>query len=923
MRLRQEQTIFIFAVLLLGFLSRDLISGSSSALRGRGGGKDADFESFSPPEVARALPDANFAPPLGREIFQPPRDTRPLPPLPLAEPPRIVISALLPPTDPGPAPQSYGRLLRSGLAPVDLPDLFDEVSDDLDLSTDEEFLGMVEKRVPDAPRSRINPTLPDPNADPFENESPSERAARLQSYRKRYDWVSHVSGVQWGRIENEDRYGLKVDLERGDEPILFVRLNPETGRGFFQNIQTGALPIERSVINDFDFSETATNEFEVRLLELGPRLSRGTYDRALAFANECVRRRLEAPRALEIAEGIYRRAAAFDAEDPIPRLGLARCFEAGFRFEDAFEEYNQLLAQFVHREEVHVLLARLEERFLLLDEAEERLHKALSMDRGSWVSRLGLGGFLARRGRYAAALEHLEEAKRGAPGDPNLAHIRAEIRSLLADVHFALGNLDEAGPLYKQALSADPDHERSRAGLVALSFTGKSDALSASSRSDEDVGNEDGFETLLAQGVGLLHQETEASYAEARQRFELALDADPLRADRAYSALSFLAELTGHPNQALGFAEQAREVNPTNAYALFQIGRLRGQQDDYEGARESLLAALEQELDFEDALVSLGEVAFRLGRFEDAERYFERAVGLNSTRHKVHTLRGLNHLRLGAVADARADFTAALALDSENATAAGGDAWCTYLDGDAEQAVNQLAGIDDRRRRLDKDDPWRVWARDQMERIQNHREKVEWLDSFDRTRLLNGWQTREGDGPIVSMEDGAVKIEGTFTRSGGIARIYRDYAASLFVSIEADIWIEPGIDNVRAGLFIARERRRKNENEIVAEAAVMRHVEGGVQVRFVRSAQENDVRDMQQPFPTGQWVRLRIERSGEASESAVTITMDGIPLVEREPMASLGRASTPLLIGLFTEGDIGREVRIKMENCAVVYRGAE
>ena len=128
---------------------------------------------------------------------------------------------------------------------------------------------------------------------------------------------------------------------------------------------------------------------------------------------------------------------------------------------------------------------------------------------------------------------------------------------------------------------------------------------------------------------------------------------------------------------------------------------------------------------------------------------------------------------------------------------------------------------------------------------------------------------------------------------------------------------------MRAGLFIARELRRRNDNEIVAEAAVLRHTEGGVQVRFVRSAQENDVRDMEQPFPTGEWVRLRIERTGEASESAVTVSMDGIPLVENEPMASLGRASTPLLVGLFAEGDIGRQVLMKMENCAVVHRGAE
>ncbi|MAB77978.1 MAG: hypothetical protein CMJ89_01380 [Planctomycetes bacterium] len=922
MRLRQEQTVFLVTILFLGFLTWNLMSGGEASIRGGGRGKDAEFVNYAPPDVARALSDGSFKPALRREIFQPPRDTRPLQRLPLDEPPRTVISGLLPPTDPGPAPISYGTSLRSQVEPIELPEIFDAVSESAGFETDDAFLGVVKKDEPTRPRSLINPR-DEGEKDPYADETSAERSARRQGYRRNYAWIQHSSGESWfGRIENENRYALKIDADRDNEPILFVRLNPDTGRGFFENIQVGAIPVERDAVVDFGFAETATNEFEVRLLELGPTLTRGTYDKAVALADECVRRRLEAPRALEIAEGIYRRAAAFDSEDPAPRLGLANCFEAGFRFEEAFNEYNDLLETFSHREVVHVRLARLEERFLLLDEAEQRLRRALSMDRSSWVTRYGLGSFLARRGRHAEAVGHLREANRNAPQDPNKLHIRVGIRSLLGDVLFALGKLKEAEPFYRQALAADPDHGRSRAGLLALGFTGDPAALSASSTTGEIAG-EEGFEMLLARGIALLYEGTAASFSRAREVLESAAEADPLRADRALAALSFLAELTGHPDQALGFAEQSREINPRNAYALFQIGRLRGQQDDYEGAREALLAALEEELDFEDALVSLGEVAFRLGRFEDAERYFERAISLNSGRHKVHTLRGLNHLRLGAVADALVDFQAALDLDGDNPTAAGGLAWCTYLSGRSEQAVNLLASIDDRRRSEDKEDPWRVWSREQMERIQDHEEKVEWFDSFDRNRLLNEWRTREGDGPIVSMEEGAVKIEGTFTKSGGLARVYREWPASLFVSIEADIWIEPGKDNVRVGLFIARERRRGRESEIVAEASVMRHLEGGVQVRFLRSAREDDVRDMRQPFPTGRWVRLRIERTGEASESAVTITMDGVPLIEKEPMASLGSASTPLLVGLFAEGDNGREVRVKMENCAVVFRGAE
>ena len=77
---------------------------------------------------------------------------------------------------------------------------------------------------------------------------------------------------------------------------------------------------------------------------------------------------------------------------------------------------------------------------------------------------------------------------------------------------------------------------------------------------------------------------------------------------------------------------------------------------------------------------------------------------------------------------------------------------------------------------------------------------------------------------------------------------------------------------------------------------------------------------MQQPFPVGQWVRLRIERTGESSDARVTISMDGIPLVEDVPFASLGRAASPLLVGVVAEGEPGRSVDARFDNVAVVYR---
>ncbi len=917
MRVRQEALVFGATALLLGWMGWRLFAGGEVALRGGGRGQsEAALDHYPAPDPAVVLP-GEARPPLARELFAPPSDTSPLPPLELAEPPRERLPALLPPTDPGPAPSAYGKLLRRNLAPVDLPELFASVAEETEIVDDDflELSGEQRPKKPLVPSAGGGGGEEQQEQDPLAELSPAERAARIEGYRRRYDWLQRAGEVWFGRIENEDRYALELVPERASEPFSFVRLNPETGREYYASIGAPPLQVERSVVTDFGFANTVANDIELRARRIGPQLTRATFDEALKLAAYCIEHRLEAPRALAIAEDLFRRAAAFDPQDPVPRLGLARCLEAAFRFEEAFGEYQGLLETFAHREEVHVRLAELEERFLLFDQAEERLRHALSMNQGSWLARFGLGRFLAHRGEHAEAVEHLRVAKQNAPQEPDLLFVRVAIRTALADALFALGELEEARAEYRSALSADADHERARAGLLA------SEALAPAAGGidgEEEAGQEGaGFELLLARGVAALIR---GEFQGARGTLELARAADPLREHLALGALSFLAEATGNREEALRFADEALERDPTSPYALYQRGRLLGLQDDYEDARASLLGALEQELEFEDALVSLGEMAFRLGRFEDAERYLERAVMLDEGRCEVHALRGLNLLRLGAVAAARASFERALALVPFDPSATAGLAWCIYLEGNPEEALIQLANIEERRRDQPETDPWRTWAGAQIARLQDHLQKVEWRDAFDRKRLANGWTPRGEDaGPQVAVVDGAVRIEGLFGKSGDV-RVFRQYPAGLFVSFQADIRIEPGKDSVLVGIFAARERARREDTEVIAEAAVYRWKDGGVQLRFVRTGQTTETVDMRQEFPVGRWVRLELERLGESSESAVTLFLDGVPLLENVRMASLAQTTSPLLIGLFVEGQTGREVSVQMDNVSVVHR---
>jgi tetratricopeptide (TPR) repeat protein len=913
MRVRQEQVVFLVAVALLGAMGYGLLTGAASPRRGgEHAGESAVRKSLPAPDPAVAVPNA-ATPALARELFAPPRDTSPLPPLELVEPPRQRLPPLLPPTVPGPAAGAYG-LLRRALATAELPDLFAQ-KEEVQVE-DEEFKDLSGK---EEKKAALVPGGPKPSGDPLEDLTPDERAQMIVGWKQRYDWIQRGPGeLLFGRIVNNERYGLEADPARAGEALQFVQLDPATGREKLANISAPPVVFERGSIIGFAFAATVVNEIELRNARLSGAFTRGNFEAALLLAQYCIEKRLEAPRALVIAEDLFKRAAQYDAKDPEPRLGLARCLEAAFRFEDAFGVYKELQEQFPHREEVQVALAELEERLLLHGAAEKRLREALAMNSSSWVSRFGLGRFLlaqSRAGnatdRLKEAVEHLKAANQNAPKEPELLPVRVAIRTALGDAHLALGELGEAEAAYASAVSADKNHQPAQAGLLAAQLlSGKTPTLTNSSEGA-------GFELLLARGTAAL---AAGQHEAARDLLRLAVDADPLRAHHALAALSVLAEVTGNTEEALRLIDEALERDPTQPFAQFQRGRLLGLQDDWEGARTALSAALARELDFEEALVALGEMAFRLGRFEDAERYLERAVTLAGKRPEVHALRGLNLLRLGLVPQARASFERALDLERAETTANGGLAWCFYLEGNPSEALTRLADIDEQRRNLPADDPWRVWSAQQMKRLQEHLQKVEWRDPFSRKRLANGWATEESDGVLSAIADGAVELTGQFTKDGR-GRVYRTFEASDFLSFEADVWIDPTKANARIGIFAARERAsQRTGTETIAEASVSRHKEGNVQLRFQRQGQSEDVRDMQQAFPTGKWVRLKLERRGESAEASVTLFLDGIPLIENQSLPAIAQSKAQLLVGLFAEGAPGREVLVRMDNVSIVTR---
>ncbi|MBK7641755.1 MAG: tetratricopeptide repeat protein [Planctomycetes bacterium] len=322
----------------------------------------------------------------------------------------------------------------------------------------------------------------------------------------------------------------------------------------------------------------------------------------------------------------------------------------------------------------------------------------------------------------------------------------------------------------------------------------------------------------------------------------------------------------------------------------------------------------------------MGELQHRRGEYLAAERYFERALLLEPKRADVLALRGMNQIQMGALRDAEDSFHAARAIDSDQPQARAGLAWCEYRRNDPTQAIASLRDLDDSRRTLPATDPLRAWVQEQIDRLQDHMQKVAWTDHFNRSTLMNGWEVDEKNGPQVTIHDGMVTLAGVFKGGGEKqkARIWREIGASAFVSVEMKVTVHAET-NAELGLSVSRETQRGGEMQVDAEAVVRRHFEPGrntVQTRLISRGHEDD------PWPDvvglewkfDQPMVVRIERTGDSSDTKIRILVDGFPVVDGKPMPTLGRGSNPLRLSLFAEGGTGKKVAVDLDDVEVVYR---
>lgn len=905
MKVKQEQAVFLAVLALLGWWTWGDLTGGPGRSRSTRRKEPPVWRSFDAADPGLALPSGERGQFLPRDLFSPPSDTAPLPALTMQSPPWATPPQLLPPPTRSLAISAYSTFLRKAVVITPAPDLFSGPAfqapsqETSGIPTDDDLL------------------------------TPQERSERVASWKRLYDWIDPTggSGTMYGTITNPKRFTLR---RRAGETIFFVQVNPLTGERIHPP-DFPPLPMTPDRVVAWALADTPLNQVSLFRASLGGAMRASDLAAALGIVDLCVRERHRNARLLEIAEELCLMAQGLHGDDgrpdPAARLKLAEVLEAGFQHEKAFGIYSDLIDQGQHISPlVWTRLADLEVQYRLFDSAEEHYQKAVSLNGAHHLSRWHYGRFLLSQGRGAEAVKQLIEAERREPRDSSARSIRRATRTDLGHAHLAAGSLNDAAAAFRRGIAADESSPDALAGLLACALMshdqGLTDEAALAVSAQEESGAAATFDLLIIQGLLAMEGGNPLS---ARRSFELALGVDPFRSAEALRALSFLAELTGHPEEARSFIDQAWQADPEDAWILYQRARLLAAMDDLEGAEASLRGALDQELNFPEALILMAHISRQKGLGKDAELYYERALSLDDSRHRVHAMRGYNLLDMSEVEGAEQSFRESLKVKQGGAVPTSGLAWCSYLRGDSREALTRYGELAEHLR--DPADPLRVYAEAQAKRIVGHESKEVWSDPFERPSgilLGNGWTVDLGFGPEISLEEGAVRINGLFNAAGAV-RVFREEPVDAFLAYEVTITVATGT-RAKVGAFVSRERvSRTSAAQVQASARVGKVFgpnAGPLEADFSRPGEADpDVRGLfTSPWLVGQSLRLSLARRGDGSDAVFDISIDGQVVLSGVSMARLFSSSSVLRFGVFVEGEQGRTCDVRFDNVRVVRR---
>lgn len=262
----------------------------------------------------------------------------------------------------------------------------------------------------------------------------------------------------------------------------------------------------------------------------------------------------------------------------------------------------------------------------MLDEAQREFRRVLELREADGVSRFHLGLVQLRRGDWAGALETFQRAAQEPDAPAAVFHNLAYVCEQRGDLAAAAAYLDDA---VQRLTAPDPRIALSRASLRLR------------------TGDLPGAEAALA--------ESRAAWG-ARQ---------PSAA--WFHTAGLAAALGGDSVRATALLEEGLALHPHAAALHNNLAVVQERRGSYELAARTLEHALLEDANCAHLHKNLGDYLYRAQRYDEAYESFVRVVRLRPSHGPdVYLKIGNIHYRRGGLADARAAWEQALALDPDN-----------------------------------------------------------------------------------------------------------------------------------------------------------------------------------------------------------------------------------------------------------------
>jgi tetratricopeptide (TPR) repeat protein len=925
--IRREQGLLAVTLLLAVWIW----SGTSAATSNpRATGKSKNYEAPATPARTRLERLANWKPP-GRDAFVEPSESAPLPPRPLPPPELSPLPVVLPPLLPGVDPAVY-RLVRVAGGVVE-PYQFPGAGGEAPGGAPAEGAASAPGSQPTPPRAAAAPAAMPPGN--LSGSVPGNGAAAQDTTAPEltYDRVEMVhASPMWGRVRNENRFELEARVGPYDQSIFFDWMNPRNGSVTMANLELKGPEVKAVLL-----AKTLRNEIERRKRRLG-----GAMRDRIRFVEWLLMQARETPWVYAEAEKQARDCIKLDNNSVLAHGLVAAVLRERGEPGAEYEFFKTLPEQ--HQGSAFQLrgLGRIKARVALFDAAEQDLRAALQKDKDDPRSRLELAAFLLARGRAGEAFEHADVARRGsAQLDADTERLRCA--ETVIGCLLALGRPQEAEP----ALALLPESESFSAHRSYL--RGAIKLCIAQARAESKAMFQAGLSgpAGAALGLGVL-QCLDKEWALARASLQSVTEQAPLLRHRALAALAFLYDRTGNAAEALARAEEAVVAHPRDPYVLYLLGRTRRVAGQLEPAVDALRAALAQN---DECVEALGEIA--LAHLALAERdavnaaehltraalYADRAVELER-RHAASEkgsrvepryleLQGLVHLRATDWPQARAAFQAGAA---DSVLCEIGLLLVDYAQNRIDEARAQLDAL---RKRLPYGDPHRTWAEATLVLVDDHDQKVQIRDPFQRTELGNLWRV-ERNGPVgPRILDGVLVVQGKLP-GADVVRASRELEKSgAFLRAEVTLWFGPEHEGAPfCGLvltsrgpgavqgtpeFSARLGCRDRQPLVQVEDGNQAHARDDEKKNFEPVLLARKV-DPAQPNR----LALEVFPLGADDKRFVLKAFWNGDLVHERPLNRLSRGTqSPLLIDLRVEGRPGTTVHVRFDDYRLERRKGE